>query len=62
MTPSKPVRLDKAVKALLKRSKGDWVRVANASGVSYSWISKFMNGHVANPGLETLLAVKKVLE
>lgn len=28
--------------------------MAKESGVSYSWISKFMNGHIDNPGFTTL--------
>lgn len=46
--------LDIAVRAALERRKGDWQTVAVGSGVSYSWISKFMNGHVRNPGFTTL--------
>lgn len=34
--------------------RGRWLEVANRSGVSYSWISKFMNGHIPNPGSRTL--------
>lgn len=34
--------------------KGDWQEIAKCSGVSYSWLSKFSNGHIPNPGLATL--------
>ena len=46
--------LDQEVLALLKKRKGDWQTVAAASGVSYSWLSKFANGHIGNPGFDTL--------
>ena len=37
--------------------KGRWETVAARSGVSYSWLSKFFNGHVENPGANTLQRV-----
>lgn len=37
--------------------KGRWEVVASRSGVSYSWLSKFYNGHVENPGANTLQKV-----
>lgn len=46
--------LDTDVRAALEQRKGDWQTVAKESGVSYSWISKFMNGHIDNPGFTTL--------
>lgn len=46
--------LDSRVRALLASRKGDWQAVADASGVSYSWLSKFFNGHIDNPGYATL--------
>jgi transcriptional regulator with XRE-family HTH domain len=46
--------LDIAVQALLKERRGAWKQVAEASGVSYSWLSKFANGHIENPGYATL--------
>lgn len=46
--------LDTAVHALLELRKGDWQAVAEGSGVSYSWLSKFANGHIDNPGYGTL--------
>lgn len=46
--------LDTDVRAALEQRKGDWQAVAKGSGVSYSWISKFMNGHIDNPGFATL--------
>lgn len=46
--------LDQQVKAALAARKGEWQEVAKQTGVSYSWISKFMNGHIENPGFATL--------
>lgn len=42
------------IKAALLARRGCWREVADKSGVSYSWISKFMNGHIPNPGTRTL--------
>jgi hypothetical protein len=46
--------LDTEVRSLLLERKGDWKRIADTSRVSYSWISKFVNGHIPNPGFATL--------
>ncbi len=46
--------LDTEVRAALEARRGDWKRIAEDSGVSYSWISKFVNGHIPNPGFATL--------
>ena len=53
--------LDTEVASLLETRKGEWQAVAEAAGVSYSWISKFMNGHIPNPGIETLKALRDFL-
>lgn len=44
-------------KSKLNSVKGRWETVAARSGVSYSWLSKFYNGHVENPGANTLQRV-----
>ena len=46
--------LDQIVLQLLNARRGDWQAVSDASGVSYSWLSKFLNGHIDNPGYATL--------
>jgi len=51
-TTEKP--LDARVRDALIARKGDWAAVAKDSGVSYSWLSKFVNGHIDNPGFATL--------
>ena len=53
--------LDAEVRELLEARKGDWKAVAEGSGVSYSWLSKFMNGHIDNPGFATLSNLRRYL-
>lgn len=48
-------KLDEMIRGLLQEKKGDWQAIALASGVSYSWLSKFVNGHIPNPGYTTLM-------
>ena len=43
---------------LLDRCRGHWPVVEKRSGVSYSWLSKFARGEIANPGVDTLQAVR----
>lgn len=54
--------LDTVVRAALVRRKGDWQAIADESGVSYSWLSKFVNGHIDNPGFTTLKKLHAYLE
>ena len=54
--------LDHHVRNLLVARKGDWQAVAEGSGVSYSWLSKFSNGHIDNPGYQTLVKLRTFLE
>lgn len=46
--------LDQTVLRLLDARRGDWQALAAKAGVSYSWLSKFANGHIPNPGFATL--------
>lgn len=46
--------LDIQIRDALEARRGDWPAIARHSNVSYSWISKFVNGHIDNPGYETL--------
>lgn len=61
ITAAKPVPLDKEVKALLEEHRGDFKAISATSGVSYSWISKFLNGHIKNPGYAKLERLKVYL-
>lgn len=54
--------LDVRVKKLLGERRGDWQTVADGAGVSYSWLSKFFNGHIDNPGFATLTRLAQYLE
>lgn len=53
--------LDQIVLNLLKARKGDWQAVASEAKVSYSWLSKFANGHIENPGFGTLTKLHAAL-
>jgi transcriptional regulator with XRE-family HTH domain len=55
-------QFDSQVKALLVRRRGDWAEIAAGSGVSYSWLSKFANGHIPNPGFATLCKLHDYLK
>ncbi|SHT51348.1 Uncharacterised protein [Mycobacteroides abscessus subsp. abscessus] len=46
--------LDQSVRNLLLARRGEWADIANSSQVSHSWMSKFVNGHIPNPGYATL--------
>ena len=46
--------LDAQLREALESRRGDWPAISERSGVSYSWLSKFVNGHIPNPGYETL--------
>lgn len=56
--------LDTEVKTLLDARKGNWQTIAEdpAAGVSYSWLSKFVNGHIDNPGYATLKRLRDYLK
>jgi transcriptional regulator with XRE-family HTH domain len=51
--------LDDEVKAALVSMRGDWLVVAREAGVSHSWISKFVNGHIPNPGYRRLMKLRE---
>ena len=61
MVASMNTPLDAEVKRLLDARKGDWKRIAETCDVSYSWISKFMNGHIPNPGYAKLRNLHEAL-
>lgn len=45
---------DKEVQALLVKRRGKFREIAERTGISYSWLSKFASGHISNPGFEFL--------
>ena len=59
---SKPVPVNETeIKTLLESRRGDWTAIAKSSGVSHSWLSKFVNGHIDNPGIQTLRKVRTAI-
>lgn len=54
-------QLDHAVLAALEAKRGQWREIAAATNVSYSWLSKFANGRIPNPGYATLLRLHQHL-
>jgi len=53
--------LDTEVRQLLGARKGEWQSIASKTGISYSWLSKFFNGHIDNPGYQTLKSLHEHL-
>ena len=53
--------LDVEVRKLLESRRGDWKSVAEAAGVSHSWISQFVRGKIPNPGFRTLTTIRAEL-
>lgn len=54
--------LDDAVKEFLAANRGVWAAISDDAKVSHSWLSKFVNGHIRNPGLTTLRKVHEAIE
>lgn len=53
---------DSQLRDLLVQRRGDWADIAAGSGVSYSWLSKFANSHIPNPGFATLCKLHDYLK
>lgn len=49
------------VKNRLLARKGDWLEISKEAGVSYSWIVKFADDQILNPGYLTLIRLQAVL-
>lgn len=54
-------KLDEEVRSELNKRRGDWLVIAESADVSHSWISKFVNGHIPNPGFGTLSKLRDYL-
>lgn len=54
--------LDEEVRRLLDLHRGQWKHIPAETGVSYSWLSKFMRGKIANPGYVTLKRLHTLLD
>lgn len=55
-------KLDAQVREALMARKGDWQAVAVGADISHSWLSKFANGHIVNPGYATLTRLRMFLK
>lgn len=52
-------------RALLNSRKGEWPKLARSAKVSYSWLCKFAQGKMGNPGvrpIERLSAALRVVK
>lgn len=54
--------LDIEVRSLLQAKRGEWRRIANEGGVSYSWVSQFVRGKIPNPGFATLKRLHRLMK
>lgn len=59
--PPPDARLDREVRALIDKHRGQWKAIEAATGVSYSWLSKFARGKILNPGYATLKRLHSIL-
>lgn len=46
----------------LRSRKGDWGVIASEAGVSYSWLTKFANNKIPNPGVITIERLDGILK
>jgi len=49
------------VKSRLLARKGEWLEISKASGISLSWIVKFADDQIPNPGHLTLTKLRTYL-
>jgi len=49
------------VRSGLQLNKGRWPLISKRAGVSYSWLTKFAQGRIANPGARQLESVEAAL-
>ena len=47
------------IKTYLEDHRGSWPQIAEDSGVSYSWMTKVVQGVIPNPGIQD---VQKLLD
>jgi len=53
--------LTQVIKELHAR-KGDWPQIAREADVSYSWITKFAQNRIPNPGITTIMRLSEILD
>lgn len=49
-----PRRLAAHLRSRLNAEKGSWREIAEAAGLTYSWVTKFGNGELNNPTIGKL--------
>ncbi|NMU88601.1 hypothetical protein HGQ98_01690 [Achromobacter ruhlandii] len=49
------------VRSQLLARKGSWPAICEKAGVSYSWLTKYAQGKITNPGSRQLEAVSRCL-
>lgn len=54
-------KFDATIRTKLEARRGDWAEISQRSGVSHSWLSKFVNHKIPNPGLRTLEKLEAAL-
>ena len=47
------------VKEYLEDRRGDWPQIADEAGVTYTWMTKVVQGAIANPGVRD---IQKILD
>jgi transcriptional regulator with XRE-family HTH domain len=46
----------------LQRRRGDWPALCQATGLSYSWLTKFAQGRIREPGLSKIERLREYVE
>ena len=55
------IPLPDLVRAQLLERRGEWPKIAKQADVSHSWISKFVNKRIPNPGYATLARLREFM-
>jgi len=55
------IPLPDLVRAQLLERRGEWPNIAEQADVSHSWISKFVNKRIPNPGYATLARLNEFM-
>ncbi len=53
--------LDQKVRRFLVARRSEWGELAVLADVSYSWVLKFVDGKIPNPGIRTLEKLQAAL-
>lgn len=47
---------------LLAQRKGEWRKISNKTGLDYSWLTKFAQGKIKNPGFQKIQTLSAYLK